>query len=388
MPSDPDSIYARTMDQINSQSDSSQIQLAKRVLSYLVLAKRNLSVQELIEALAIEPGATKLDSLWKRRSETLIEVCRGLVVIDDNSSIIHLAHLTLQDYLTKSLPDIEEMKKEMCLACITYLSFDVFKEGPCSDYTSFGDRRKTHAFLDYAGHQLIAHLREFNEKDIFSEEILRFAMSREIRGSYLQIHFNNLYLSETSAWHIAALLGLEAVMRMLLAKGDVDLDSKDNYGRTPLLWATREGHEAVVRLLAERDDVVADSNDRHGRTPLSYAVREGHEAVVWLLMERDDVVVDSKDDDGRTPLSYAAEEGYEAVVRLLAERDDVVADSKDNGGRTPLSYAAEEGHEAVVRLLAERDDVAADSKDNDGRTPLSYAAERGHNVLRLLMPDS
>ena len=109
MPSDPESIYARTMDQINSQSDS-QFQLAKRVLSYLVLAKRDLSVNELIEALAVKPGTAELDGLWKRRLETLIEVCRGLVVIDNNSSIIHLAHLTLQDYLAKTLPDLEEMK--------------------------------------------------------------------------------------------------------------------------------------------------------------------------------------------------------------------------------------------------------------------------------------
>jgi ankyrin repeat protein len=73
----------------------------------------------------------------------------------------------------------------------------------------------------------------------------------------------------------------------LLARADVEVNSKDRYGRTPLSWAAGNGHEAVIRLLLARADVEAD------------------------------VEVDSKDRDGRTPLSRAAENGHEAVVRLL-----------------------------------------------------------------------
>jgi ankyrin repeat protein len=53
-------------------------------------------------------------------------------------------------------------------------------------------------------------------------------------------------------------------------------------------------HEAVVKLLVERHDVDPDSNDEDGRTPLSWAGVAGHEAVVKLLAERDDVKADSK----------------------------------------------------------------------------------------------
>jgi ankyrin repeat protein len=74
---------------------------------------------------------------------------------------------------------------------------------------------------------------------------------------------------------------------------------------------------AVARLLVERNDVEADSMDGYGRTPLSWAADRGHEAVVRLLVERDDVEADSKDNSGRTPLSWAAINGHEAVVRLL-----------------------------------------------------------------------
>jgi len=120
---------------------------------------------------------------------------------------------------------------------------------------------------------------------------------------------------------------------------------------TALMLAVESGHEAVVKLLVERDDVEADSKDKNGRTPLSHAAERGHEAVVKLLVERDDVEADSKSKNGRTPLSYAAEGGHEAVVKLLVERDDVEADSKDNDSRTPLSLAAEWGHKSIVKVL-------------------------------------
>ena len=66
-------------------------------------------------------------------------------------------------------------------------------------------------------------------------------------------------------------------------RDDVEADSKDNEGRTPLSWAAGDGAEVVVKLLVDRDDVEADSKDNEGRTPLSWAAGEGHEAVVNLL---------------------------------------------------------------------------------------------------------
>jgi ankyrin repeat protein len=42
----------------------------------------------------------------------------------------------------------------------------------------------------------------------------------------------------------------EAVVKLLLATGKVDVDTKDSvYGRTPLSRAAENGHEAVVKLL-------------------------------------------------------------------------------------------------------------------------------------------
>jgi ankyrin repeat protein len=41
------------------------------------------------------------------------------------------------------------------------------------------------------------------------------------------------------------------VVKQLLDKG-ANLESKDKYGRTPLLWAAEKGHEAVVKQLLDK----------------------------------------------------------------------------------------------------------------------------------------
>jgi ankyrin repeat protein len=61
--------------------------------------------------------------------------------------------------------------------------------------------------------------------------------------------------------------GHRAVFRLLVERDDVEVDSKDIFGRTPLWWAANRGCEAVVRLLMERNDVEANLEDWYGLMP-------------------------------------------------------------------------------------------------------------------------
>ena len=162
-------------------------------------------------------------------------------------------------------------------------------------------------------------------------------------------------------------------MKILLERGDVNSDSSDEDGRTPLFYAAECEHEGIVNILLERGDVDSDSSDKYGQTPLSRAAQYGYEGIVKMLLERGDVNSDSSDKYGRTPLSYAAEgkikthykesgsmppcsprlSGYEALVKILLERGDVNPESSDNDGRTPLMHAERSGKIGVVRLLSE-----------------------------------
>jgi len=97
-----------------------------------------------------------------------------------------------------------------------------------------------------------------------------------------------------------------------------------------------------VRILLERNDVNPDTADKYGQTPLWRAAQNGYEGVVRILLQRSDVNPDTADTlFGQTPLSRAAENGHEGIVRILLERNDVNPSTADILlGQTPLSRAA------------------------------------------------
>jgi ankyrin repeat protein len=76
----------------------------------------------------------------------------------------------------------------------------------------------------------------------------------------------------------------EAVVKLLLGTGMVDINSKGLYERTLLSWASRRGYEAIVKLLLQMGKINVDSEDCINRlTPLLLAAREGYKNVVQLL---------------------------------------------------------------------------------------------------------
>ena len=54
---------------------------------------------------------------------------------------------------------------------------------------------------------------------------------------------------------LAAEGGYEAIVQLLLDTGQVDVDSKDKYGQTPLSCAVGNGHEAVAKQLLATGDI-------------------------------------------------------------------------------------------------------------------------------------
>ena len=69
----------------------------------------------------------------------------------------------------------------------------------------------------------------------------------------------------------------------------IETDVADADGRTLLSYACEEGHAEVVKLLLARNDLIVNTRDIDGQTPLSYAAHQGHDAVVHLLLKRPDI---------------------------------------------------------------------------------------------------
>jgi ankyrin repeat protein len=180
----------------------------------------------------------------------------------------------------------------------------------------------------------------------------------------------------------------EAMVKTLLEIGKVGIDLRDNYHRTPLSYAVVEGHEAVVKLLLDTGGMDVESNDiETGRMLLSLTAESGHEAVVGLLLDTNKVKVDLEDNTDQTPLSYAASKGHAAVVKLRLGAGKFDVNSRDKKDRTPLSYAILGMHEAVVKLLLDIGETDMDPKGMRA-SPILMAALAGNTVIfkMLLIP--
>jgi ankyrin repeat protein len=77
----------------------------------------------------------------------------------------------------------------------------------------------------------------------------------------------------------------ELSMKRYIEKHKIDLNMKDEWGRTLLSHAAELGLTMVVKLLCSTHTVRRSIADRYGRTPIWWASRKGHPTVVRLLSE-------------------------------------------------------------------------------------------------------
>jgi len=148
----------------------------------------------------------------------------------------------------------------------------------------------------------------------------------------LQDGWGKLALADAAKRHsdevLAVLLGKAASFKIAIT------DVRNVWDNDVLLEAAKQGMDKVVKQLLARDGVDLDSKDKNGQTPLSWAAEKGYKAVVKQLLATDSVNLDSKDTQyGRTPLLWAAANGYEAVVKQLLETASTLTRRTGMAGR-------------------------------------------------------
>ena len=102
---------------------------------------------------------------------------------------------------------------------------------------------------------------------------------------------------------------------MLLERNDVNPDSADKSGRTPLSWAAGNGRKEFVELLLNQSYVNPNRPDKNGRSPLSWAAKNGHEDIVGMLLQGNGAHPNTADESGQTPFPFAAGSGCGRVVQ-------------------------------------------------------------------------
>lgn len=401
-----DTTYDRVLDNIRQQPKR-LAELAIKILSWIVKAQRALTVEEIQVAVSINPNLYALDELDVPEKAALLEVCASLVIIDE-SNIVRLAHLTVQEYLLRSTVLLSEMDYEIALACITYFSFEIFTENSPHTGSTLESELKEYPFLEYGARHLVYHLSHCSEIKSM-QAILKFLKCREQSGFWfranlsLTIEFNWGYIESMTLplpFHIAAYIGNCLVLQHLLDEGFNVLDL-DGFERSAVHWAAMSGQRAILKLLLKQGAEVMNS-DGESHTALHYAASFGHAEIAKLLLEnsastseksllRTAVInghvkmvmllldrgadISATTDDGQTPLHRAAVYGGDVkVAELLLDRGADISTTTDVGG-TPLHVAAFYGHVKMAELLLDRGaDISAAT--DGGETPLHAAALR------------
>ena len=344
--------------------------LANQVISWIFYAKRPLHVAELREALSIEPTDTKLDRSGCHEVDLALDVCCGLVSIDEQDNVIRLVHYSLQQYLEQHWKiDCPGAKRGIAQTCLTYLTLDDFsplatedsdaavKDGHNVSLSTRSRWQDSHRFFSYVASYWGEHVKGNLEKEL-EPLILRF-FDKKVHLLYGLQEYNKLmYRSleydtwpyEPSPLHLTAYWGLSHMSKILINRG-IEVNAQDTQKRTPLVCAALNGHIDVARVLLSTGADV-DVRDLVASTPLLSAVINDHLEVTRLFLEHG-ANPNAQDKGGSTPMSLAASNGNLSMMRLLLEKG-AISQKVGNCGLSPLEAASRGGHTAAVQWLLMR----------------------------------
>ncbi|XP_053490998.1 DNA-binding protein RFXANK isoform X1 [Ictalurus furcatus] len=148
--------------------------------------------------------------------------------------------------------------------------------------------------------------------------------------------------------HQLAAHGELSKVKTHLASDHALLNSQDERGFTPLMWAAAFGEIEMVQFLLEKG---ADPKTfaRERECALSLASAGGYADIVDMLLKHD-VDVDSYDWNGGTPLLYAVRGNHiKCVQALLRHGADITFEA--DSGYSPVALAIALGYKKMQKLL-------------------------------------
>jgi hypothetical protein len=244
LPTTLDRYYDEAMERIKRQP--TQI-LALQVLSWIVYAVRPLQVEEVQHAIAIdelEPDDRSVSDESLTPQRIIVNSCAGMIKIDEKSNIIGLVHKTTQDYFDRRGADhFPHAQRDIGITCLKYLSVEVFSEGHCSTDELYERRLRENALLEYAAQNLGNHIYEATEHNLHDLALKFFLENRKLSCASQALFvdkrrwlpgYSRIFPKNFQGMHYAAYFGLKGIVQLLSVNFQVDPDSRDSYGQTPL----------------------------------------------------------------------------------------------------------------------------------------------------------
>ncbi|KAH6890213.1 hypothetical protein BKA70DRAFT_1572506 [Coprinopsis sp. MPI-PUGE-AT-0042] len=160
------------------------------------------------------------------------------------------------------------------------------------------------------------------------------------------------FLAKAEGW----LKGHAFVLHVFLQQWDAYAEWTDSRGYTPLLIAAELGNEDAIQMLLKRNDTQPNAVDGKGSTALILASKEGREAE-------------------RTAWDWALDRGNASTLEVFLEHAAVNVNQVDSGGLTPLMRALKLRHIAVVRMLLGRRDIQLSGTESSGKETSIYTSK-------------
>ncbi|KAL5349520.1 hypothetical protein ACLOAV_005815 [Pseudogymnoascus australis] len=174
---DLEELYSTIIEKIMSGDEEEQ-----KLLAWVVYGRRPLTLKELEAALATQVNSTSkasTDDYYAELTPNAVTNAAGIILeIIDNK--VHLIHQTVKDFLLKNhqlraakFCSGHDLNVYLAKVCMTYLSFEDFKTGPCGDWESLAVRKRQHPLFHYAAHNWHVHIQSGGSIDGISDMICR-----------------------------------------------------------------------------------------------------------------------------------------------------------------------------------------------------------------------
>ena len=441
LPKDLPTTYRRILRRLRDSGSTIPL-MGKKIFEIVAPARRPLNLEELREAISIEPGNTTWN-ISKLVNDVMrsLECCGSLIVIDEELSTVHFAHSSVKQYLETSpkkldireyhvVPETANLGLGEIL--VTYLNLDV----PQEQLTKFSkasedlDSQDTSLFIKAGTSLPVVVGTSLARKFLKYRKTPHFDIGRELekvagftRDQKLQpLQINSLLSYAQDYWlsHTAGFDPLEAFSRIVARTYyQLFLNAHKTYNlwrnlveggtqTVKLPWTSDDAHNLSAKFL----DLVAKSNNsaltnyalkelwRRGEQGIRgvqqllglLPIQDPHNLKLRTLM--DDLVFSWRSgprdrqcvDTYTHALKYAVENESEAIIQILLEWAPVGANGWKMEFSDVIHLALSRGNLAIFKVLL-RSSASVNARGSLNYSPMESAAVSsiGEQAIPLLL---
>ncbi|KAL4918072.1 hypothetical protein BDW62DRAFT_201184 [Aspergillus aurantiobrunneus] len=257
LPSTLQESYASIYSTICMQARHSR-DLANRTLAWLVCCQRSLPASDLIYAVSLSMPRIM-------GSHEVLDVCRNLVILDEEQHVFRLAHTSVREYL-ESIPEYSLPRSHSMVAqcCLDFLCHGVV-------WSSSSDRPsalRQYAALFWPLHMSLSENEPDSMDDLLCSKVSTFISQREESSPYLQWLEACEDCWPTAPWHLqkklrsvlscestlvflGCVFGIMDILKYVMACNTSLWNQSNQFGESPLQAAALNDQFLVVQKLLD-----------------------------------------------------------------------------------------------------------------------------------------